>query len=402
MAATPFAATDARVHTGLPTSSSRSPARPPVDRGQKGRQVRLILFGVLWGIVITGMEIPSMPFTATTARPLSTLLIFQGLQWSLGGLVLSLALWLSTRDEVRWLRLAGLLPLVAAINGPAFIGMSLAFRWAFGYGAGDPMLGYPAPSGSVVLYSGWLTLIYGSVGALIYALRRGVDQTTAALQALSLARERNEAALAEARVSAMVERIEPSFLLDVMNTARRQYLGEAERAEATLNACTEFLRAAMPQLRSGQSTVAAELELAAAYLALRDCMAGRNPDGRIDPRAATECGWAGLDLDDVPLPPMILLPILEQLLATGSDGDCAAIAIDLSVDDASIAIRIEAVHPRPRNPVDPIDAEWLAALSTRLDRVCGREAAIRWGTESGDARPTLRLVAPHRIPLQRL
>ncbi len=402
MTTVPFAPMDARSHHGLGEPSGPEAARGSADRSRRSRALRLVLFGVLWGIVITGMEIPTMPFTATTARPLSTLLFLQGAQWALGGLMLSFALWLSTRDEVRWLRLAVLLPLVAAIHGPVMVAEGLALRWVLGYRAADPIFGQPAPTVPVSLYVGWLTLIYGGVAAAIYALRRRNDQTTAALQGLSLARERNEAALAEARVSAMVERIEPRFLLEVMDTARRQYLGQAERAEATLNACTEFLRCAMPQLRSGRSTVAAELELAAAYLALRDRMAGRAPDARYDWRTAPGCDPAGLDLDDVALPPMTLLPILERLLARRSDDD-AALVVEVTTADRSVAIEIGARPWTPRHGaiIDDIEAEWLAALSTRLRRVCGRDASIRSVAGSDDPRSTLRLVVPRRGALQR-
>lgn len=401
MAATLPVAFDARGDT-RPGSSSGTLARQRTNASYAGRRARLVLFGVLWGIVITGMEIPSMPFTTSAARPLSMLLLYQSLQWSWGGLMLSLALWWSTRGEVRWLRLAALLLLVAFFNGAAFVVWPLLVR-IFGYGAIDPLPGQPTPLDSIFLYVAWLTLIYGGFAALIYALRRRIDQTTAALQGLTLARERNEAALAEARVCALVERIEPRFLLEVMDTARRQYLAQAERAEATLNACTEFLRSAMPQLRSGRSTVAAELDLVAAYLALRDCMACRDRDWRIDRRAASSCDSGPVDLDEVPLPPMALLPILERLLAAPVDsrgGD--PLAIDVSVDDASVGIRITAAtaaKPSAAVSADVSDADRLAALSIRLARVCGKDASLR-SEGDGSARRTLVIVVPRRIDPQ--
>ncbi len=253
--------------------------------------------------------------------------------------------------------------------------------------------------GPFFVYIAWLTLIYGGFAAIIYALRRKIDQTTATLRATELARERNEAAIAEARVRALVERIEPRFLIDVMASARDQYRVAPIQAEATLNACVAFLRAAMPQLRSGHSTVAAELELAEAYLMLRDHIEcgidARKRDWHVDRQPASACA---VDLARVQLPPMVLLPLLEHLRRP--------LIVSVVAQDDSIEIGlksstvVEAGDENTAGSAIALDAESLDAIASRLALVCGRDAAIR--TEVADNMTRLvRIIVPRTHPFER-
>lgn len=289
------------------------PASLPASQKQTERRrfARLIVYGLLWAVIVIGLEVPLLGFDEGGHGQLQQIRFHMATVWSITGGAVSIAIFWSTIGQVRWLRLAVSIPIVAigcaTLSAPAM----LLARWIFGFSAVESFFGQSSRLLPFFAYHAWLTLIYGGFAAIIYPLRRKIDQTTATLRGTELARERNEAAIAEARVRALVERIEPRFLIDVMTAARNQYRVAPTQAEATLNACVAFLRAAMPQLRSGHSTVAAELELAEAYLVLRDridCGIDRGidthkRDWHVDRQAASACA---IDLARVQLPPMVL------------------------------------------------------------------------------------------------
>jgi hypothetical protein len=104
---------------------------------------------------------------------------------------------------------------------------------------------------------------------------------------------------------------------------------------------------AMPAVRSGRSTLGAELAIARAYLRL---------DASLEPRRAPWVCEADAALDDVPFPPLLLLPVLDAL-AGRAPAHAAPLRISAHVEDT---VAVLALH-------GPAALRWLPdALLHRL------------------------------------
>lgn len=130
-----------------------------------------------------------------------------------------------------------------------------------------------------------------------------------------------EAELAEARLAAqqsalrlslLQAQIAPHFLFNTLASMRALLRRDVDRAEATLDALVDHLRACMPRLDAGGevglSTLGRELEACRSYLELMRLRLGGRLDYRIDGAAAAA---------DRPLLPMLLLTLVENAVKHG-------------------------------------------------------------------------------------
>ncbi len=351
--------------------------------GEWRRFSRLLVYGLLVSLTMIGLVMPLGPADGFDSTIRVT--IFMMIAWLPGSLLFAAMLWWITRGSAPWRKLSIALPLFAV--SVAIYQRSIAIvvgSWL----AGRSAVSIATTSANLLpifIHVLWCCLTYGGVAAVIYLLTRHVDQTTATLHAIAIARERNEAAIDDEEMRAIVEQIEPRLLLDVMSAAQRQYDRCPAEAEETLRICTDFLRFAMPQRRSGRSTVDAELKVVDLYLRLRD---------RVDRRPVT---WrihrpvgSAIDrlLEQSPMPAMALLPVLERLVGREAGG--GPVTIDLTVGAAagSIEIRLSAPVVAPF-----VDAAWRRALDLRLACVCGSSASVRI-EDGADAALRLLIVVP--------
>jgi hypothetical protein len=156
----------------------------------------------------------------------------------------------------------------------------------------------------IAAFNLWVTLFYGSFYAVSYFASRRRQRLSRSLAALRAAREEAEAALREARVLAVQGQMQPAMLLDALSALQRSYASSRTEGDRMFDILVAFLRAAMPGLRSGSSTLGAELEVVDRYASLRKALKVEAPAWRLqllDPPP------------DVPFPPLRLLPALDRI-----------------------------------------------------------------------------------------
>ncbi|MCK7593422.1 sensor histidine kinase [Pseudomarimonas salicorniae] len=156
-----------------------------------------------------------------------------------------------------------------------------------------------------------------------------------------------EAELAEARLSAqqsalrlslLQAQIAPHFLFNTLASIRALLRRDADRAEATLDALVDHLRACMPRLdvegRVGLSTLGRELEACRSYLELMRLRLG----GRLDYRIADPGPLA-----DHPLLPMLLLTLVENAVKHGIEplAGPGFIAVEVQQADGALLLAVE-------------------------------------------------------------
>jgi hypothetical protein len=173
------------------------------------------------------------------------------------------------------------------------------------------MLPQPAALGDFTLVAGltahvWFNLTYGAAFAAYCLATQRTLRVRGLLARAELLRERSRAELDQARADAMAARIDPALLLSTLAAARRAYPHAPAHADAMLEALSTFLRLAMPAVRSGRSTLRAELALLRSHEAL---LAALEPGRRECNVAADTPGR------DIAFPPRLLIPIVEAAAA---------------------------------------------------------------------------------------
>lgn len=145
----------------------------------------------------------------------------------------------------------------------------------------------------------------------------------------------------EADLQAMQARVEPAFLLAALRDAGELYARDIARGERMLDELIGYLRAALPDMRASGSTLARELRLARAYLAI----VAMRADGRL--RIAID--------DDPPagvrMPAMLVLPLLAAVVDVETCGGqgASSVALRVSIEDGFVLMRLVAGGPAVRD-----------------------------------------------------
>ncbi|MBV8037213.1 histidine kinase [Roseateles sp.] len=194
-------------------------------------------------------------------------------------------------------------------------------------------------------------------------LRRRQDQA-----AQDLLREHSQLrrhALA-ARLAALQAQVDPALLFDALVAVEQAYGRQDPGASARLERLIRHLRVALPRLRDAGATLGSEAELIASYLDLLRDLGGTPP--------AFECALGARGA--TPLPPMLLLPLVQRAVRLGEAQRCWLKAdgrITLGFDQEGLCNE---------------DAD-LAALRERLDVLDAKLAC-----HSGDGRTEFTLELP--------
>lgn len=185
-------------------------------------------------------------------------------------------------------------------------------------------------SNEAFLYRGWW--LYSAAGLLFIAYCRTREREQNVLRAArqaELARADAQRDIVASRLKVLQARVEPSLLFDALADVRAMYLASPDGADALLDDLVAYLRAALPQMRGGASTVGREIALAEAYL--RIVPAGRNKQLATQSRVAEEVAEADF-------PPMVLLPLVHGAAEAG----CAQVSIVGSTENGGGAIAVRA------------------------------------------------------------
>ena len=146
---------------------------------------------------------------------------------------------------------------------------------------------------------------------LVVAVREGARQRRAAGDALHAARLRDIALrgqVAEARLQMLRAQVEPHFLFNSLANVRRLTRTDPNAGALLLADLLCYFRATLPRLREDAATLTRESEFARAFLAVHQVRMG----SRLDVEFMVEEG-----LGDTPVPPMMLLTLIENALKHG-------------------------------------------------------------------------------------
>jgi signal transduction histidine kinase len=157
----------------------------------------------------------------------------------------------------------------------------------------------------------WFWLRYLAMSALftaVYVYARTAEESAMRARDAELDHQRFEQQMEEARLQVLQAQIEPHFLFNTLATVRSLYRESHEAARGMLDNLMRYLGVALPQMRSGGTTLGREAALAEAYLGIQKLRMGRRLAYAIDIPPA---------LHDVPMPPMMLLTLVENAIKHG-------------------------------------------------------------------------------------
>ena len=262
--------------------------------------------GILWGIAVSAMESVTLPLHEESVDSFASLMLGQIVVWSSIGVAFAWSVdWAGARLRDPVLLVGALL--IGGLTFSAVASMLLA-----AVGGLVPSIGVPTvfPNGRAYfasfLYQTWLILFYGGFYVLARIFGQRAESTRGVLEEAQIARIKSETSLNDAELRALQGRVDPRFLGRVMHELDRRYRSAPETANRLMSLLVDMLRQAMPGVRTGRSTLGAEIALARAYCALKVDLAPDEPAWSIEVTNPPA---------DVPFPAMLFLPLIDRLSA---------------------------------------------------------------------------------------
>ena len=174
-----------------------------------------------------------------------------------------------------------------------------------------------------------LVLIYGALGGGLslraYFRELGRWQTLRQTEAMAALQAQKQQV--DLRLGLLQAQVEPHFLFNTLASVRASVRQQPERAEATLDALVDFLRASIPKIRdeaaSLHSTLGQQLDMCASYLELMRL--------RTDDRLRYDI-VAGPAMRERSYPPMLLITLVENAIKHGIEPKPGAGRVEIVAD----------------------------------------------------------------------
>ena len=279
-------------------------ARPPSARAALGRILNLRTVAAVFYVclaVVVGRKLEDLQVQQLDEWLFSTVQFLR--QNLISGLVLLLtmavadAIAAGRRLTQRGALLLGVL-LVAIGSALAVVLRVWLYGWTLVWG-GE----------STYLAGIWLMwTLLGSLGYALFHFARADEEQRLLLCDAECAQQVAASRMLRARLSALQAQIEPHFLFNTLAQVRRLYETTPARGREMLACLIDYLRAALPSMRSADSMLQRELDLARAYLTILQMRMGERLQFSI--RADDE-------LLDAPMPPMVLPTLVENAVQHG-------------------------------------------------------------------------------------
>jgi len=240
--------------------------------------------------------------------------------------------WAERSDFAASHRIAAL-GLAVIITAPLATGLGAGLS-RLGEGFGWMVMASPNWS-ALYLYLLWYSLLVGTLAAAYFTTWDRARQSAADLRRAQIERQGMKQRMVESRLNVMKARVDPDFLFRMIGDVQRLYRTDIDAAEQRLEDFIQYLRAALPQMRSGATTLGEELHLAQAYVRLHE----EAFEGRLDATFDVEEALA-----DAQFPPMALLPLVDDALRRACRSLVLAVTARGTVEGLTVTVADDAGH----------------------------------------------------------
>ena len=180
--------------------------------------------------------------------------------------------------------------------------------------------------------------LFGLLGATLFFLGTSVVNLRDSLRDEQLERLAGEKSVVETELRLLQAQIEPHFLFNTLSNVQALLRTDAEAAGRMLEQLTRLLRVSLQRTRHQSSTLAEELEMVQAYLAIASVRMGSRLRFHID---------VAEDLRALALPPLLLQPLVENAIEHGIDslpeGGSVEVEARLCGDSLLLCVRDDGV-----------------------------------------------------------
>jgi len=257
-----------------------------------------IATGALWGIAVSIMEPLVIPVPDSATFWTVVLWILPG--WCIVGMCIAfLVETFGPRLARRTLAIPFWLAFAVLLSG--LWSWIYSREWALRHSGMAEIFPHGVDPVAAFAYQTWIVLFYGGLYFAAWILNHRAAEMRETLGQAEIARARAETLLAQARLDLLLGHVEPGLLRRSLVEIERRYSSGTAHADRLLASLVEFLRLAMPAVRSGRSSLAAELALARSY---GELIAAIGPDA---PTWTIE----GDPPPDIPFPALLLMPLLD-------------------------------------------------------------------------------------------
>jgi sensor histidine kinase YesM len=172
-----------------------------------------------------------------------------------------------------------------------------------------------------------------------------------------------------AEMKALQAQVEPHFLYNTLANTRYLTRRDPDKAAQMLEHLIGYLHGALPDMRAATSTLGREFQLADHYLALMAIRFGERLRYRVDCPAA---------LADTPMPPLMLMTLVENAVKHGLEPQPGPVSITLSAERAGNALRVTVLDDGAGlgRAASPGEGVGLSNLRERLAAMYGHTAGF--------------------------
>jgi len=199
-----------------------------------------------------------------------------------------------------------------------------------------------------------LFIVGGGIFAYVY-LRNGARMARTLAGAEARSAEARRALLAN-DLAATQALVDPRFLFETLKLAEHSYEKDPVAGDRVLEALITYLRSALPLLESEPSTLGRQGQLVQAYLQVEQARIGNQLDFAVD---------VPHELADIPFPPMLVLPLVEDAIRQAIEPRPAGGRIDVVARSIDGGVTVSVSHDKPDGSAPSQGA------SAALDRLAG-------------------------------
>lgn len=222
-----------------------------------------------------------------------------------------------------------------------------------------------------------------AVAKFLSGHRRQAEQEAASSR-LEASCARLEKEATEARLAMLQAQIEPHFLFNTLASVDHLIQSDPAAASRMQKHLIQYLRAAMPQMRGSGSTLAREVELAQAYLAILKMRMEERLEYRFEIPA---------EMAQLPFPPMMLPTLVENAIKHGLEQKPEGGSITVEAKYVGDNLEVSVADTGIRFAVSPGKGVGLANIRERLALLYGDRARIEIVDNAPGTRVTLILPA---------
>ena len=237
----------------------------------------------------------------------------------------------------------------------------------------DGLVGwYPLGSQAEIdsfVFANWI--LFGGLAVLVYVRLARVRRSEAAFARTELDRAAVSRQVLMSQLATMQAQVDATFLFNALSQIEALYERDPANASHILDDLIAYLRAALPQLRGDQSTLARESVLAASYLRIMQARMGSGVEFAFHVPA---------ELGACPFPPMLLMPLIDNAVRHGLEPLSCCGRIEVRAGLHAARLRLEVSDSGIGDATELREGHGLNSLRRRLGDLYGDLATLTLST----------------------